>query len=539
MVSAAEIRDEASLRAWLEGRPREDAAQVLLRFALRVAPLGVDCLRLWPRSGGSSLAAILLVADAGVSRPNLKDAIIYWDDRAQYWERGAWEAADIDQESPTDDDVRAFAPMRRGALAAGAAVQAIRAVQVSEAIQMPPFGQTHILEDLGEAAVADLWQAWRADVTALMRGQTIRDRPLWGDASVPDWVPMVHRDWRTQGGGWAFWADWYEGYLTGQPLDIDLLEQVAVIEPKHWDKGETHVHGMIAAIYEEWQAKAAGPLAQAAVLDFTFDGLHRWMRATGFEDDLRHLRDPAAVQAFLDDLAEVKAGLSDFADYAAEARGRTNAPAVLLLAADKLLSEIAYTRDVRHIRARRLVTLGRQLEAFLSEEDKCAEIGSTLQRILEDSVATFRDLCRRHFAPSIVVLQALDGLDLDGLSPEVVIARLDAAIAQIATAENPGLVPLRPEDLGLLRQMVEDLRLVAASAGEARTEQFAQVQRKRLARGAGEVASTIGHYVEKASAKAETAGKRFDGAVKWYHRWEKLTEAIEWLERFLSGTPPT
>ncbi|MCU0909640.1 MAG: hypothetical protein MUF73_19960, partial [Rhodobacteraceae bacterium] len=281
------------------------------------------------------------------------------------------------------------------------------------------------------ADIDSFWQAISSDAVALEQAADVFRLPLWKGGVRP---PMFEETIT----GWVFWADWYEGYLTGQPLDIDLLEQVALIPPEDWDKGETHVNGIIGAIYDAWRTKPMSPLAQAAVLDFTFDGLHRWMKATGFEDDLRHLRDPAAVQAFLDDLSEVEAGLRDFADYSAEARGRTNAPAVLQLAAEKLLSEIGHTRDVRHIRARRLVTLGRQLEAFLSEEDKCAEIGATLQRILEDSVATLRDLCRRHFAPSIAVLQALDGLDLDGASPELVIARLETAINQIATGSNPG-----------------------------------------------------------------------------------------------------
>jgi len=60
----------------------------------------------------------------------------------------------------------------------------------------------------------------------------------------------------------VFWADWYEGYLTGQPLDIDLLEQVALIPSKDWDKGDDHVNGIIAAIYDEWRA-GPGKFAQA------------------------------------------------------------------------------------------------------------------------------------------------------------------------------------------------------------------------------------------------------------------------------------
>ena len=39
MVKASEIKDEATLRAWLEGRPQADAVAIAHRAALRVFPI--------------------------------------------------------------------------------------------------------------------------------------------------------------------------------------------------------------------------------------------------------------------------------------------------------------------------------------------------------------------------------------------------------------------------------------------------------------------------------------------------------------------
>lgn len=41
MVSASEIKDEETLRAWLEGRPQTDAVAIAHRAALRVLPITI------------------------------------------------------------------------------------------------------------------------------------------------------------------------------------------------------------------------------------------------------------------------------------------------------------------------------------------------------------------------------------------------------------------------------------------------------------------------------------------------------------------
>lgn len=66
----------------------------------------------------------------------------------------------------------------------------------------------------------------------------------------------MHRRWREWGGAWEFRADWHEGYLTGHPLDLNLLERVALIPQEEWAKGDEHVNGIIDGYHREFLSRA-------------------------------------------------------------------------------------------------------------------------------------------------------------------------------------------------------------------------------------------------------------------------------------------
>ena len=102
--------------------------------------------------------------------------------------------------------------------------------------------------DDGNAAYNAAWKMSALDAVEIEEVRSAFHTSLWPNGDVPDWLPMVHRDWRGRGPGWDFWADWYEGYLTGRPLDFDLLEKVALIPDAECEKGDDHVNGIIARI---------------------------------------------------------------------------------------------------------------------------------------------------------------------------------------------------------------------------------------------------------------------------------------------------
>lgn len=119
----------------------------------------------------------------------------------------------------------------------------------------------------GMAAVKAVTKECSLDAIELESGRSPFQRPLLQVGEVAELLPMVHRDWRGQGPGWDFWTDWYEGYLTGQPLDLDLLEKVALIPDEDWETGDDHVNRVIASIYDAHRvAEAAARLEADLVL---------------------------------------------------------------------------------------------------------------------------------------------------------------------------------------------------------------------------------------------------------------------------------
>lgn len=52
---------------------------------------------------------------------------------------------------------------------------------------------------------------------------------------------------------WRFWSDWYEGFLTGNPMDFTLQQQVALIDEAIWSSGPkavAHVAGQMRARHD-------------------------------------------------------------------------------------------------------------------------------------------------------------------------------------------------------------------------------------------------------------------------------------------------
>ncbi|UWP91616.1 hypothetical protein K3X13_11180 [Aliiroseovarius crassostreae] len=46
----------------------------------------------------------------------------------------------------------------------------------------------------------------------------------------------------------AFWRDWYQGFLDGKPLDWELQRRVALIPDQDWEKGPEHIAHLIEEI---------------------------------------------------------------------------------------------------------------------------------------------------------------------------------------------------------------------------------------------------------------------------------------------------
>lgn len=258
MVTEGGIRDARTLRAWLEGRSPEDARVIAARAALRAVPFFWAWARKRQDLTELPVARLCLTLALAAHRPEIdyrdaaRSAIAACEN--QYLKspagaanpafRAAVHAAYVAEQKPD--------PRRHAETAAGLAA----AAQAGAAADVHGNPAGGVQFDLA-------WRRMTHDAVEVEAARSPFALPLWPDGPVPDWVPMIHRDWGARGGGWEFWADWYEGYLDGQPLCLDLLEKVARIPDEEWQKGDDHVNEIIAGLYDAHRIATAAARLEA------------------------------------------------------------------------------------------------------------------------------------------------------------------------------------------------------------------------------------------------------------------------------------
>ena len=91
------------------------------------------------------------------------------------------------------------------------------------------------------------------------------ETPVWHDPGEPDWlvsVLMPKDNLLENGPEWAFWREWYHGFLNGKSLNWELQKRVALIENAIWEAGPEAVAKEI-----EWIRAAFDVETQAADLE--------------------------------------------------------------------------------------------------------------------------------------------------------------------------------------------------------------------------------------------------------------------------------
>jgi hypothetical protein len=78
--------------------------------------------------------------------------------------------------------------------------------------------------------------------------QAVVESKLWPRIDRSEnWRKVLEKP-EIRSGPWAFWIDWYEGFLNGQPLDWDLQREIALIPNEDWEKGAEHIAQLIDEI---------------------------------------------------------------------------------------------------------------------------------------------------------------------------------------------------------------------------------------------------------------------------------------------------
>lgn len=245
-MDVSEIVDRESFQRWLEALPRQTDAEreqarrwamvLAHRAAMRVLPE----FWLWAYSSEASGQSALLP----LLRSNHINLVTLAVPESEL--RNAAIAAVDSVESSYEEAFAAPAPTAATIAAAWASV-AIKSNTLDVfdelVLLVASFATRNLPQYMG---------VLKSDCTALVAGNDPFLLPLWPTENpLTDQWSAIRTHPSTQSPGWRFWIDWYERALNGQPQDWPLLEKIALIDPKDWDKGADHVNALILQMVEQ------------------------------------------------------------------------------------------------------------------------------------------------------------------------------------------------------------------------------------------------------------------------------------------------
>lgn len=230
MTQASDIKDEHTLAAWLKTRPREDAVVIAHRAALRVLPLWGAMSVEWARLDRVSVLSVFRCAVITSATFHVPKPVIRSEEpnlQAAYAANSAYSAYTRNAGNS------AFA-------AQAAALSVVKASQAVSATTLANVTDLAVLAVLDASLAAarlkdqaiDIWGATREDGEVLEKSKTLVFRQLWSE-QIPVWfqdayIGMIEVWDRDPKPRWEFWRRWWDGVVTGRPLDPKL--QLALVE---------------------------------------------------------------------------------------------------------------------------------------------------------------------------------------------------------------------------------------------------------------------------------------------------------------------
>lgn len=233
-MRAIDIVDEASMKRWLESRPkdtvRRDAVGMAHRAALRLFPLWAAQL-----ASDRSLLQILWCLISSGNSLEINDAVI--------------RKAVLNSE---------FVAARTSAAASSAAK--CLTIELSEVAGVSAFGVASAAAVANSAyAATAVWKAAARDASTVGLRRDYRLVRLW-DKDIPQKLLEYETDflsrWSQSPATWDFWRRWWNGARDGKPLDWELQKRVALIPVEDWENNNpAHIAALIHQIEKAWNAE--------------------------------------------------------------------------------------------------------------------------------------------------------------------------------------------------------------------------------------------------------------------------------------------
>ncbi|MGL6208904.1 MAG: hypothetical protein ACRC14_03635 [Paracoccaceae bacterium] len=250
MAAIDEIRDQDSLRALLKDRPLAHGLFISQRAALRALVLwGRAMSQDWSREAGlTALPVMRSLLTSGVA--------------CKYQPIDVKRAAAAVRHHKNADDA-ANATIHATAVVATAIDRANTTIDTATSVieDTTSFASFGAARAATAATATDIfWNQIGHDALILYRREDLFALPLWNDPP-PDWFTAADAEMREIWASdpdphWAFWTNWWDGILSGNPVDWDLQHEIALIPDDVWTAGPAPVAKAIARLEERFDLKA-------------------------------------------------------------------------------------------------------------------------------------------------------------------------------------------------------------------------------------------------------------------------------------------
>jgi len=543
-LDVSEIVDGESFKAWLEdlraeGR-REVAVALATRAALRAFPLWASEMPVeWRRQGDSTvlpLSRSLLISAVAVK--TLTSAVT-----------SAATSAVTNATSAASSDAASAAASAATYASASSATSTFAATYTSATSAVTNAASaTNASADIKDASCTAFWAVLRADCTAILAGGDILHRPLWPEGSVLDGLQQAWttgRAWMEPAPGHAFWIRWYDAILAGRPLTGDwdshwqLMHDIALIDAEDWGEGKEQdsirVAGIIAKIEDTYSYRVtdttlseATTLLHAALGQFGFDEIRRLMELLPFAEDLKQLKDPEAVAAFVAAMDQQRREIETFLRAVdREGRGLQGAGGILTYF-EEVLEEVSKARQLNQLNVGWIIDCGEILQGYAQNSDTVAELGPLnipFQRTLQNLL----DQTHTHFSATLLrfgVLRDIRSSEETKLGE--LMEDLRRGLEQIKHELPEGHVAMAPETIAVFEKLFDDLDGMIRREFVAVSPAMKSQLRKNIDYRLAQVAVSLRLYWEQSAAPRRAVGQVIAGVAK-----KKTEEGVEGLVKWV------
>lgn len=255
MVEIADIKDRKSLRAWLETQPQKTSVAIVHRAVMREMPDYWNWV-MTPNASQTFTSVVIpvlrccLISGTAAFYPT--QVINKHIKLAAYGS-----AVYASDHNSKDSHYKSYASSYATYLFAPVAAYTSADDSGYAARVVNAVADISTVNSINTVDAKTIRSALEGDYFGLVNGKSLDREKLWRDEPNPyaDEWQKTKEILQDDPIDWSFWIKWYEASLNGEPLNYDMLEKIALIDPKDWELGPEYVNAIIAGIEAEFDTQ--------------------------------------------------------------------------------------------------------------------------------------------------------------------------------------------------------------------------------------------------------------------------------------------